>query len=85
MEMLTITIKLIILIFLVSTMFRVGSSLTLRQILGPLRDYRLLISSLVASHVLVPFMAVVISRLCSLCAQDFNHFHLRGRRAKTIA
>ncbi len=65
-EILTKVLNIVILIFLVSTMLSVGLSLTVRQILGPLRNARLFISSLVSCYILVPFIAVVVSRLFGL-------------------
>jgi len=47
-------------------MLSVGLSLTVRQILGPLRNARLFISSLVACYILVPLIAIVVARLFAL-------------------
>jgi bile acid:Na+ symporter, BASS family len=65
-EILTKALGIVILVFLVSTMFSVGLSLTIRQILGPLRNARLFISSLVSCYILVPLIAVVVTRLFGL-------------------
>jgi len=56
----------IIIVFLVSTMLSVGLSLTLRQILEPLRNVRLVISSMAVSYILVPLIAIVITRVIPL-------------------
>lgn len=63
---LTKALNIVILIFLVSTMLSVGLSLTIRQILGPLRNARLFISSLVSCYILVPLIAIVVTRLFGL-------------------
>ena len=56
----------VILVFLVSTMLACGLSLTLAQIFGPFRNVRLAISAAVASYLLVPLIAVVVSRLIGI-------------------
>jgi bile acid:Na+ symporter, BASS family len=65
-EILAKAINIAILVFLVSTMFSVGLSLTLRQIFEPLRNTRLLVSSLAVSYILVPLVAFVLTRLFPL-------------------
>jgi len=65
-EILARALNPVILVFLVSTMLACGLSLTLAQIFGPFRNVRLAISSLVASYILVPLIAVVISRLIGI-------------------
>jgi len=64
--MLTKTLNIVILVFLVSTMLSVGLGLTVRQIIGPLRNARLFISSLVSCYILVPLIAIVVTRLFGL-------------------
>jgi bile acid:Na+ symporter, BASS family len=49
--------------FLASAMFSLGLDLTLRQIVDPLRNRRLLGYSLAANVVLVPLLAIVLSRV----------------------
>ena len=44
-------------VFAVSSMLSVGFSYTVRQIIGPLRNARLVIGALVANFVLVPLLA----------------------------
>jgi BASS family bile acid:Na+ symporter len=56
----------VILIFIVSTMLSCGLSLTVGQIFGPFRNVRIAISVVVASYIIVPFLAVVISRLIGI-------------------
>jgi predicted Na+-dependent transporter len=62
-EILTVVLKLSIIGFLVTAMVHIGASLTLKQILEPLRSPRLLLSSIGASYILVPLTAIAITRL----------------------
>jgi predicted Na+-dependent transporter len=57
------TLPFVALAFLVTVMFSTGLDLTVRQIIEPLRDKRLLASSLAANVVVIPLIAVVIARL----------------------
>jgi BASS family bile acid:Na+ symporter len=57
------TLPLVALAFLASSMFSLGLDLTTRQIVGPLRDRRLLGLALAANVVLVPLLAIAITRL----------------------
>jgi BASS family bile acid:Na+ symporter len=57
------TLPFVALAFLVTVMFSTGLDLTVRQIVEPLRDRRLLVSSLAANVVVIPLLAVVIARL----------------------
>jgi BASS family bile acid:Na+ symporter len=54
------------LVFAVSSMLSVGFSYTLRQIISPLRNARLVISTLVANFVLVPLLAYGITSVLSI-------------------
>ena len=65
-EFLTILLKLTIIGFLVTAMLNVGTGLTVRQILEPLRKVRLVITSLGVSFILVPLIAVGIARIIPL-------------------
>jgi BASS family bile acid:Na+ symporter len=65
-EMLTRALNPVILIFLVSTMLACGLSLTVAQIFGPFRNARLAISAALASFLLVPLIAVVVSRVIGI-------------------
>jgi bile acid:Na+ symporter, BASS family len=65
-EILIKVLNIVILIFLVSTMFSTGLSLTLRQILAPLRNVRLVITSIAANYILVPMIAIAVTRLIPL-------------------
>jgi bile acid:Na+ symporter, BASS family len=62
-EFLSVVLKLTIIVFLVTAMLHIGTSLTLRQILEPLRNARLLIASIGVSYILVPLTAIAITRL----------------------
>src|SRR5439155_347164 len=53
-------------VFVVSSMLAVGLSLTVREILLPLRNRRLVFLALVANFVLMPLAAFVIARLLRL-------------------
>lgn len=62
-QVLSQTLPFVALAFLVTVMFSTGLDLTVRQIVEPLRDRRLLVSSLASNVVLIPLIAVVIARL----------------------
>ena len=49
-----------VLVFVITSMLGMGFSLTISQILTPLKNRRLIIASLVANFVLVPILAVLI-------------------------
>lgn len=55
-----------VLLFVVTTMLAMGLSLTLSQILAPLRNVRLVVVALVANFVLVPLLALALTRLIPL-------------------
>jgi bile acid:Na+ symporter, BASS family len=65
-EALTKVIPIAMLVFVVSSMLAVGLSLTVKQILAPLRDARLVTLAVVANFVLMPVSAFLISRLFQL-------------------
>ncbi len=50
-----------VLVFVISSMLSMGLSLTIKQILDPLRNTRLVILALVANFVLVPLVAFIIT------------------------
>jgi len=56
----------VIIIFLVSSMLACGLSLTLTRIFGPFRDVRLTISAAVGNYILVPLIAIVVSRIIGI-------------------
>jgi BASS family bile acid:Na+ symporter len=66
MELLAKAVPVALLVFVVSSMLAVGLSLTVGQILVPLRNTRLVILSLVANFVLMPLAAIVIARVLQL-------------------
>jgi predicted Na+-dependent transporter len=55
-----------VLIFIVTSMLGMGFSLTIDQIVTPLKNRRLVIMSLVANFVLVPILALLIVRIIPL-------------------
>jgi BASS family bile acid:Na+ symporter len=55
-----------VLLFVVSTMFAMGLSLTVSQILAPLRQVRLVVLALVANFLLVPLFALAITDVIPL-------------------
>jgi BASS family bile acid:Na+ symporter len=62
-EIIPILDKLAFLSFVVATMFGTGLKLTLQQIWGPLRNIRLVISSLVANFLIVPLFIYLLLQL----------------------
>ncbi len=61
--MLSDLLDIAVVIFAVTSMFSVGVTYTLRQIVGPLRHPRLVALSLVANFVLVPAWALFLTSL----------------------
>lgn len=59
-EMLQVLANLSVLVFVVSSMLSMGLSLTVKQIVDPLRNARLVILALVANFILVPAVAYLI-------------------------
>jgi BASS family bile acid:Na+ symporter len=59
-------VDLIILVFVVSSVLGVGLSLTVSEIMAPLRRVRLVALSLLANFVVVPAVAVAITKVMSL-------------------
>ena len=66
MEILSKAVPITMLAFVLSSMLSMGLSLTVGQILAPLRNYRLIVLGLVANFVLMPFAAFAIARLLRL-------------------
>lgn len=66
MELLAKAVPVALLVFVVSSMLAVGLSLTVGQILVPLRNARLVILALVANFVLMPLAALLIARVFRL-------------------
>ena len=57
---------LAVLIFIITSMLGMGFSLTIPQIMTPLRNTRLVVMSLVANFVIVPVLALLIVRIIPL-------------------
>jgi bile acid:Na+ symporter, BASS family len=66
MELLSKAVPLAMLLFVVSSMLAVGVSLTVGQIITPLRNGRLVSLALLANFVLMPLGALAIARLLRL-------------------
>ena len=66
MELLSKVIPVTLLVFVVSSMLAVGLSLTIGEILLPLRNRRLVALALMANFILMPLAALVIARLLRL-------------------
>ncbi len=65
-EILSALLDIATLVFAVSSMLSVGFSYTLRELIEPLRNARLVIGALVANFVLVPLLAYAITRFLAL-------------------
>ena len=66
MEILSKAVPITMLAFVLSSMLSMGLSLTVAQILVPLRNYKLVALALLANFVLTPFAALFIARLLRL-------------------
>ena len=66
MELLSKAVPITMLAFVVSSMLAVGLSLTIQQIVAPLRNKRLVFLALFANFVLMPLGALAIARLLRL-------------------
>jgi BASS family bile acid:Na+ symporter len=66
MEILSKAVPITMLAFVLSSMLAMGLSLTVRQILAPLRNYKLIVLALLANFVLMPFAAFGIAKLLRL-------------------
>ncbi len=66
MEILSKVIPITMLAFVLSSMLSMGLSLTVAQILVPLRNYKVIVLALLANFVLMPLAAVLIARLLHL-------------------
>lgn len=66
MEILSKAVPITMLAFVVSSMLSMGLSLTVGQILSPLRNYRLVAFALLANFVLMPFAAFGFAKLFRL-------------------
>jgi BASS family bile acid:Na+ symporter len=66
MELLHIGAKAAVLLFVVSSMLAMGLSLTVSQVIAPLRNGRLVLLTLLANFVLLPLAALALTRLLQL-------------------
>jgi BASS family bile acid:Na+ symporter len=66
MELLSKAVPITMLAFVVSSMLAVGLSLTIRQIVAPLRNGKLVFLALLANFVLMPLGALAITRILKL-------------------
>jgi BASS family bile acid:Na+ symporter len=66
MEILSKAVPVTMLAFVLSSMLSMGLSLTVGQILAPLRNYKLIVLALLANFVLMPLAALFIARLLHL-------------------
>jgi bile acid:Na+ symporter, BASS family len=66
MEILNKAVSLTMIVFVVSCMLAVGLSLTVSQVVAPLRNARLVTFALLANFVFVPLAAIAIARLLRL-------------------
>lgn len=66
MELLNIGVKVAVLVFVVTSMLAMGVGLTVRQIIEPLRNRRLVLLTLVANFVLMPLSALALATLLQL-------------------
>lgn len=64
--MLSKAVPITMLAFVLSSMLSMGLSLTVKQILVPLRNYKLIVFALLANFVLMPFAAFSVARLLRL-------------------
>lgn len=65
-DFIVLLINLFVLIFVLTSMFGTGLSLTVGQIMEPLRDVRAVILALVANFIIVPAIAYVIALVLGL-------------------
>jgi len=65
-EILAVIMQLSILVFVITSMLAMGLNLTIKQIVDPLRNAKLVILALVANFVLVPVLAYILLRIIPL-------------------
>jgi BASS family bile acid:Na+ symporter len=65
-EFLSYALTPVILIYVISGMLALGLSQTVKQIIEPLKNLRITISAVVASYLILPFLATAIARLFGL-------------------
>jgi BASS family bile acid:Na+ symporter len=65
-EILEVILNLSVLVFVITSMLAMGLSLTIKQIIEPLRNTKLVILALVVNFILVPILAYLIQLLISM-------------------
>lgn len=65
-EILATMAQLSVLVFVIGSMFSLGLSLTMKQIIDPLRNARMVILALVANFILVPILAYALAIIFNL-------------------
>lgn len=65
-EVLRMGVKVSVLVFVISSMLAMGLSLTIGQIIAPLRNLRLVAMALLANFVVMPFIAIILATLLRL-------------------
>jgi BASS family bile acid:Na+ symporter len=65
-EILATLAQLSVLVFVIGSMFSLGLSLTMKQIIDPLRNARMVILALVANFILVPILAYALAIIFNL-------------------
>ena len=65
-EILTVLAQLSVLVFVIASMFSLGLSLTIKQIIEPLKNTKMVLIALVANFVLVPIVAYLITLIFPL-------------------
>ena len=66
LELMQAAISIAMLGFVLSSMLAMGLGLAVREIIAPLRNVRLIVLSLVANFVLMPFVAIALARVLRL-------------------
>jgi len=65
-EILQVVFKISVLVFVVSSMVGMGLGLTIKQIIDPLKDMKLVVLSLIANFILVPLFVYVMAMVLPL-------------------
>lgn len=72
-EVLTMIAGLALNLFVITSMLAMGMSLTVKQIMDPLRNVRLVVLVLVGNFVLVPALALLLTAVLFLANAALNH------------
>ncbi len=65
-EFLTLTFQISVLVFVIGSMVSMGLGLTVKQIIDPLKNVRLVILALVANFILVPLLVFLMNKIIPL-------------------